>query len=234
MSQLLTQVLNTLNGVRKRSLVFTIVIRVIRALLLAGIVLGLWSLVRPDQEEQQLLLMFLTFCLGMIFNFKRHSAEITHENLLISLEMKHPGTKSSPFRLKDKFPDTSVEREWLPILEGEIREYIVFERNRFFRTFSTLALPFIFFLVVTNASTIGIKTAFTKVKNVVAQLNSGATMKVIEGMTRDDQRGEIRLSGRRVLKVELLSENMIEIKYVGISINLFRKSDPSNNNANSA
>ena len=86
-----------LNRIRLFSLIVFFLIHVIRALLLAGIILSIWSVILPDAEWEHFLLAALVFVLVMFLGAKKHSKKIEGKDLLMAWEIKHQDTKHSPF-----------------------------------------------------------------------------------------------------------------------------------------
>lgn len=216
MSELLASTLNHMNQIRERSYKGVWGLRILRAVFVSGAVLGLWTYLCPTDRLGQSVLTILAFIVAMAFNSKRHSVPIQQDEFLFSLELDHPETRSPPFSLRAEGAREDVQEEWKPILEQRIHSYKDFERKRLFQLAATLPIPFLLFLLTTQFSAAAFQTALSNVSHVVAQLSQGATLTVLEGLPHDKKKEAIKLSTSRAAEVELLAENLVEIKVVGL------------------
>lgn len=211
-----------LNTIRRVSLSLFWVVRMVRSLLIAGTMLALWSLIKPDQGLEHLVLTLVAFVAALAFNSKSHSHTIHPDEVAVALEMKHPDAPFSPIPLLQAAPmgrdDGLLPQQderaavWQPHLQQAAAEMWAFERGRLVRLGTTLVLPLIFFLVASTMASGSMTIAVGQVVRVVAHLTRGATIKVVEGAVNEAGTKEQSLSSSRPLELELLAQNMVEIR----------------------
>ncbi len=216
MSKLLATTLAKMNKVRQQSYWGVWGLRILRATFVSGAVLGLWTYLCPTDRLGQFVLTLLAFLVAMSFNSKRHSVPIKQDGFLFSLELDHPNTKATPFSLRDEGVSDDIQTEWQPLLENRLDDHKRFETKRLLQVAATLPIPFLLFLLTTQFSAAAFQTALSNVSHVVAQLSQGATLTVLEGFPHDKKAESIKLSTSRSSDIELLAENLVEIKVVGL------------------
>lgn len=215
MSIILSKTVSKMNRIRRGAILLDLSFRLIRAILLGGIVLSLWSMVAPSQEGYQFILAGIAFIMGIFFNSKQYTWDIDAKHLLTNLELKYEDSQFSPLQLKQKHPSPLVVKEWAEILELEIKDFFRFEMNRLAKLGSTLVLPAIVFTMASTFSKGAIQNALSKVSDVVAQMDNGATLTVLDGIPIEGgDKGPFRLVKGKTLELSLLSQNMIEIEVV--------------------
>ena len=216
MSDLLQSHLVRLNRIRRLSRFGFLLLKVIRALLMAAVMLAVWSLVRPGEEGEQLVLSFLVFLVGMAFNARRVAMPISAGSVLSALEIRHPDAVIPPFRLREQPLSDEVRRLWEPFLDDDFRSMQAFETKRLTHLFTTMVIPAVLFAAVVGVtglrSTLG--NAMDEVSRVVAALKKGATVRVISGAPGEQYKEPISLGGD-VVELELLMRNMVEIAVHG-------------------
>lgn len=238
MSELLATTLTKMNKMRQRSYWGVWALRILRGIFVSGAVLGLWTYLCPSDRLGQFVLTVLAFLVAMSFNSKRHSVAIKQDGFLFSLELDHPDTKSTPFSLREDSIEDEIQTEWQPLLDKRLEDYKRFEAKRLWQLAATLPIPFLLFLFTTQFSAAAFQSALSNVSNVVAQLSQGATLTILEGLPHDKKMDPIRLSTSRSSDIELLAENLVEIKVVGLpnsipTVNL-KKVGASENQENSS
>ena len=214
MSQLLEQALGQVNSIRKRALWFTILLRLLRASCLGCTMFVLWMAVQPSQEWTAISLGFLTFVLALVFQVKSGFYKIKAPDFLVALDMNHPDAKSPPFDLVKSNLESSYEDEWRPRLAREVAEMKSFELSRIGNLLSSLPLPFACLILAFLAQPLALTTAFDKVSHVVARLGDGATLQVVQGAPGDNYKEPLVL-GKETHKLEILMQNMLEIRVIG-------------------
>lgn len=214
MSQVLDVAIDKMNAIRLRALAFTLILRLARALLLAGAMLSLWASIRTGHDFEAMGLSLLTFILAFTFQVKTQFRKVSGSELLLSLDMAHPEARTSPYELQNAHMNSEAQSEWLPLLDAEIKEVKQFESRRLMGLLSSLPLPLICFLLASLAQPLALSNVLNKVTHVVARLSDGASLKVLSGMPGDETIEPITLAKGKLPKIELLTQNMIEITVV--------------------
>ncbi|MFW7382204.1 MAG: hypothetical protein ACOH5I_25615 [Oligoflexus sp.] len=212
MDPVLQQTIRRLMQMRLINGILIGIIRTVRAVLLALIILYTWSALRPEAQAEQLFLSILVFLLGLFVGSKTLPKQIELSSFLKALEIKYPQCAVTAFQLKSANPKN---RAWYPFLEKEKQSFLEFEQQRLLYKASTLLLPAIFCLLATQASPGAIGSAFYGVKKVVAQLSRGTSLHIIEGIAEEGQEKEYKLSSSKPLELTLLEQNMVEIRVNG-------------------
>jgi multisubunit Na+/H+ antiporter MnhE subunit len=79
----LNSTLNQLNHIRHKSFVVHMAIKFLRAVTLAVFVFCLWCVIRPEYQNEQLILGVLTFVLIVWFGFERKRRDLSKEEILL-------------------------------------------------------------------------------------------------------------------------------------------------------
>jgi hypothetical protein len=188
-------------------------IRILRAFLLGLIMLYLWSALRPDAQGESLLLAILVFLLGLFIGSRSLSRVMDLQAFLKSLEIKYPAAKQSAFSLKHS---DGHNQDWYPYLKNERFEFRRFELRRLAYKASTLVLPAVFCVLASQASPGTIQTAIYNMKKVVADLNRGTTLEVVDGLAEEGQQDTYQLTADDdPHEITLLTQNMIKISVQG-------------------
>ena len=214
MSQLLQSTLDRVNQIRRRSLWLTLSLRLFRAFCLAGTMFVLWMAVQPGEDLAALGLSGLTFCLALTFQVKSEFHKIKQSDFLISLDMGHEDASSSPYKLSDPTIDEVYQSEWRPRLDKEIEEMKAFEWSRLKGLTSSLPIPILCFVLASFSQPLAISKAFNKVSQAVARLGDGAQLTVLSGSPGDQYKNPMDLSSSSPLNLEILMQNMVEIRVV--------------------
>ncbi len=185
------------------------------ALSLATVAVSLWSIVRPQQELEQLALGGLVLVLAIAATLRSRSRrhKITLNDLTLSLEMKHGGKTSLPLQLDQA--GKPLPEEWRGLVLAEIKALKRYESVRLWALASSLIVPIAISFVTLPSAAPSFKLAFSEVTNAVSRLTRGATMRVVVGATGEGQDKKMTLSSAKPVKVELLSQNLIEIEATG-------------------
>lgn len=214
MSQLLDRSLGRINSIRTRTSWLMFCIKLFRAVCLGLTMFVLWTAVRPGEAWASIGLGFLTFCLAIGSQAKTRFKRIEKSDFLKALEIKHPDSKFSPFGLAKDHPSEHLLVDWKDRLDQEVSEMNNFERSSLIRILSSLPIPVFCLALASTAQPLALKSVLNKVTDVVARLGDGATLEVVSGAPGDLYKKPMVL-GQKQHTIELLMENMVEIKVTG-------------------
>ena len=216
------------NAIRKRTLWVTILIRFVRSLLLSGTILAVWLAIWPGEEGEALLLAGLMFLLTMTFSIRGSFRPIGRDEFILALEMDHPQAKHSPFELVRENPSPACLSEWQPLIAEELKRMQWFELQRVKRLLSSLPIPTMLLILSWLPQPQVLESALQTVSESLMRLQDGATLTVLSGNPSEEKKEEIPLSSSSPLELELLMQNMVEIKVVDRPdrspiVNLFKR-----------
>ena len=216
MNRLLTNSLKSLNLIKNTSTLVVFAIILLRAGFLAIAMLSVWSFLRPGHPWEHFSVLLISFLMGLSFNPFSIFRRVTPSQLMMSLEIKYPHTKHPPFLLKQNDVSQSVLDEWLPLFKKEAIELLREEGTRICRVIATLPIPLLIFLLAILRVPGSVEKVWAQFDQILAQLNHGAYVIVLDGAIKDyGEDKEIALSDSSTFDLDLLSQNMISIKYVG-------------------
>ena len=202
-----------LKRIKRTSAAATVVLRILRALVLGAAAVSIWSLVSPDREVEQLALGALTLVMTFIISWRRRAEpEITRSNLILALEMKYSSRTGSTLPADATAP---MPLDWMPHLRAETDELRAFEWRRNLSLASTLVLPLALSFVTLSQTAPSFKMAMNEVSKAVSRLSRGATLKIVQGATEEEGDKPRNLSANEPLKIELLAQNLVEIRVTG-------------------
>jgi hypothetical protein len=214
MSRLLRDYLKEINLLRRRALWFTVLMRFFRASCMGATIFVLWSAVQPHQEWVAMGLGLLTLILTLAFQVRHEFKPISQADFIVALDMNHPDAQGSPYALTQEALPEDFIHSWRPRLDKEVRDMKAFERRRLFNLVSSLPLPLIALALALFAQPAALSSALKTVSNVVARLNDSATLTVVAGAPGDQYREPLNLSKKAPVELELLMQNMIEVRVV--------------------
>lgn len=212
----LSSTLSALKVIKRRAHLANTLLCCLRAAAMAAAALSIWSLVSPTAEFEQLALGTLAFVVTIVSDIRkgRHSAHtIALGDLALSLEMKHATTTQTPLSMQ--LPDNELPTEWRQPVAKEVAELKDFEWARNLALASTLLLPLALSFITLPQTAPSFKTAIKSVSNVVARLNRGATLRVVQGATGETPDKPYALSTSEPLNLELLAQNLVEVRITG-------------------
>ena len=213
MDHRLAKFLASISRLRRTSHFLVWLIRILRSFFMAATMLYVWSAVHPHAQHEQILLALLTFLLGMLIGANALSADLNADSVLKSLEVKYPQCPVPAFSLRQDQPANAAWQEYLNRERAELNRF-EFDFLRFKAT--TVILPLLFFLIASQLSPKAFSTALISVKKVVAELNRGASLTVVEGLAEEGAEDSFDLTNKRLLELTLLEQNMVEVKVVGL------------------
>ncbi len=210
----LSATLERLHRIKSRSRLLHGILRFVRALVLASVVISLWSLVSPEREFEQLALGILAFVVALVAGAgKDREHPIGLRDLALALEMKHARATASPLVVAE--PDSAVSPEWQPLVDAEVKDLRRFEIVRNVALASTLVLPLALSFVTLPQTAPSFKTVLNEANNMVSRLSRGATLKILQGATTETPEKPYELSPSETLSLELLAQNLIEVRVTG-------------------
>lgn len=217
MNRELVTTINRANWIKRLSYGAGLCLRLVRSLLLAAILVSLWSYLKPTAENEQLILGTLLF-IGMVYlSLTKRPNKIKAQDFLLALEMKYPQKKHAAFRLAKTYPDDHVAHEWQDALDQELNGLKRLEMHTLLSLLSTVVLPLVILFSMSLRYPSAFDGALSNVKSVVARLNWGANLKIIEGAAKEDTPDIISLTPGNISRIELLSQNMIEVELNGVA-----------------
>lgn len=190
-------------------------LELVLAVSLATVAVSLWSIVRPQQELEQLALggIVLVLAVAATIRSRARRHRITLADLTLSLEMKHGSKTRSPLGLDRA--DEPLSEEWKDLVRDEIKALRRYESVRMWALASSLVVPIAISFVTLPSAAPSFKLAFSEVTNVVSRLTRGATMRVVVGATGEGHEQKMTLSATKPVRVELLAQNLVEIELTG-------------------
>lgn len=170
-----------------------------------------WAYIKPGFTMEQLSIGFIAFLTYMIFGLKQRWKIPSERALLTHLEINFPKIPVSAFNLKQPDLKNAVWQKPLnTFLEDEKKR----SNRQLLTRASQLIIPALLCALSSSVSSGEIKSVLREVQTVVTKLSSGVELKIIKGRTEDKMANVYRLSIGAPVKLDLLDQNMIEIKLV--------------------
>ena len=211
MDPLLKDHLARVNGIRLARSIGILLMHLFRAVLFAFVFMGMWASLDPKAQDAQLVVGFLTLVIFMGVGLRLKSTPIRVGDLLKDLEIKHPDVPRSAFQLQETSPKNLV---WEKTLKEEQVSFLKENLRMISYKGSTLVLAALLCLLVTQLSPGAMTTAIFSMKKVVAQINQGEVMYIVDGRAKDKDPASYDLSSSTVHVFDLLEQNRIEIRVV--------------------
>jgi hypothetical protein len=211
------QTKDSMNRILKYGYISAQFIKVLRALILSLSIISLWALIQPDQPMEQLSLGLLSLLLALMIRVRDKPHFLEEDDLVLSLEIRHPEIDIVASKLKatEGAADPVSMARWDTPLAEALSKLKKAEFGRLTSLASTLVFPlFISMITLPNAAP-GLSSALAEVGDVVARLNRGVSLKVIQGSSTERSDDIIQLSTSSPLKLELISQNLIEVSVKG-------------------
>jgi hypothetical protein len=214
MNLTLESAVRKINRVKRTSRNLTRLVKFLRACVLAAMTTSVWGMVRPGEETEQLWLGVLVFFVSLIASSRRVTdVKVSPRALALSVEMKQGKEHASA--LSTAATDVPLTGSWIKAIEDEIAEVRSFEWGRLLAVASSCVIPLLVTAVTIPSAAPSFKMMFNEVSNVVALLNRGATLKVVQGISREDGKNSWQLQTGNPAKIELLAQNLIEVTVTG-------------------
>lgn len=214
MNLTLESAVRKINRSKRSSRNLTRLVKFLRACVLAAMTTSVWGMVRPGEETEQLWLGVLVFFVSLIAAPRRVTdVKVSPRSLALSLEMKYGGQHASA--LSTSATDKPIGGSWVQAIEDEIAEVKSFERGRLLAVASSCIIPLIVTAITIPSAAPSFQTMFKEVSNVVALLNRGATLTVVQGASKENEKNVWQLQSGNPAKIELLAQNLIEVTVTG-------------------
>jgi len=217
MTLTLESAVRKINRVKRQSRTFAKLIKIARAFVLGAMTTSIWGMVRQGEESEQLYLGFFVFLISIIASSKKQNdITVYPASLALSLEIKHG--VNHDHALSTSSPSNPLPHDWQNAVKKEISETVSFERSRLFALATGCLIPLLITAITIPNATPSFQLMFKEVSNVVALLNRGATLKIIQGSS-DGSDGLVQkphqLSPSSPARIELLAQNLVEVTVTG-------------------
>ncbi|SMF47974.1 hypothetical protein [Pseudobacteriovorax antillogorgiicola] len=211
MDPLLVRHLKRINAIRFSRESISFLIRAVRSVLFSLILMTVWASLDPRNQDAQLLVGFISLVTFLGLSLRWQNQRIGADETLKSLEINYPKVDVSAFSLRT---EQRCNVAWTQNLKRSQNDF--FRENARILAFkaSTLILPTMLWILVSQISPGAVSTAIYSMKKVVAQLNQGTKLYVIEGQAKEADPNEYILSTSQVAEFDLLEQNRVEIRVV--------------------
>ncbi len=212
MDPILSKHIKFINRFQIASEAFLLLIRLVRSFSLGAVIMGIWASVKPMEQDEQLVIGLMSMSFFFILSLRWNSKTIGADAVLKSLEIKHPEAQRSSFSLKRTHPQNIA---WKPYLQSERHE--IWQRKLKFLSYklSTLVIPAVLWLAVTELSPGAMSSAIHSMQKVVAQFTKGTTLTIVKGLTDPSAEDSFKLSAHDSHELTLLEQNRVEVTVVG-------------------
>ena len=215
MQQTLASAVARLNRVKHISAFIGFGLRTLRSTTLAVMTLSVWAIVRPQEELEQIVLGCITFFVTFIMSFfsGRIDRSIQPKELALALEMQHG--RQHQQALTNFATDVFLSEDWQESIDLFHADLVRFESKRNLSLASSLIIPLALASLTFPQAVPSLRMALSEVSGVVSLLSRGATLRVIQGSTGETPNKSYQLAASAPVEVELLAQNLIEIKLSG-------------------
>ncbi len=180
------------------------------------VIVGIWNYLRPAYDLEQVALSVLVFLLCLVFSFEKRFKPIPMAHFLLSLEIKNPRLSRSAFEFDSGSGDSEAEAEseWQHALARESKTTLNVEVKRNIRLLSTLVLPLLALALIFVDTSASISATFSSLRTAVSSLGQGVTLTILQGPAKEITVNTIPLSDSKPPKIELISQNMVEVRFI--------------------
>lgn len=215
MSHSIASAVSGLNRVKRTSAVISYTLSILRSISIAIMTVSLWAVVRPQEELEQFVLGCVAFIISMIASIKTRSVDkpINIQEFALALEIQEGQQHKQSITTLDA--NATVPDDWKRSFLEFHKRLVAFERERNLSLASSLILPLVLASVTLPQAVPSFRVALNEVSQVVALLSRGATLRIIQGATTETPTKGYELSADNPVEVELLAQNLIEIKLTG-------------------
>lgn len=214
MSLTLDTAVRKINILKRRSRSISRLIIFFRACVLATMTTSIWAMVRPGEESEQIYLGLFVFLISLTAVWgKSKDARVHPGSLALSLEMKHGHLHLQP--LSTLAPEQPIAAGWMEAVGKEVSAIKTFERSRLLALASGCLIPLIITAIAIPGAAPSFQLMFKEVSNVVALLNRGATLTIVQGATKESGKSTYQLNPASPAKIELLAQNLVEVTVTG-------------------
>ncbi len=204
---------NRINRLLRSGIYFAWFVRIAAFLLIAFSAVGIWQAVDTTDLRDPSGIVIALLLAGIAcwprYRVRKISPAVTNINLDIMNIAPIPA-ESSDDSQSEEFQNQEQQAHLLQFYEQLKSE----QSGRNMQFASSLALPALLFAAVASLAPSTLPDAWSTVSSIVKRLNSGATIKIVEGIAQKDAPSEFKLSSGKELEIEVLEENMIEITLV--------------------
>jgi hypothetical protein len=214
MNLTLASAANQVNRIKRAALAINVVLRLARAAAFGMLMLSVWAFVRPQQELEQLTLAALGTLLAVAHALASVRAHrVKARDIALAMELDAEASQLPPLALDEG--DATVPGTWATKLRDHVRGVSRDETRRTLALATTLVLPIALSAVSLPHAVPSIRMALSEVSKAVASLTRGASLTIIQGAVGEYDGKPIELSATQPPKIELLSQNLIEITLTG-------------------
>jgi hypothetical protein len=170
-----------------------------------------WAYIKPGHVFEQSMIGLLVCLITIIFGIRKRVKAPNEKSLLTYLEISFPNIAVSAFKLKQPEPSNHV---WQGPLSQILEEYKKRLQHLLSIRMSQLVIPALLCILSSQVSSGEINSVLKGVQTVVTKLSSGVELTIVKGRIEDKQASLYKLSSGNPVKIELLDQNMIEIKLI--------------------
>lgn len=214
MNLTLDSVVRKINTMKRRNRSISRLIVFFRACVLATMTTSIWAMVRPGEETEQIYLGLFVFLISLTAVWgKSKDTKVNTGSLALSLEMKYGHLHNQSLSTSD--PNQNIAAGWQDAVKKEISVIKTFEQSRLLALASGCILPLIITAITIPTAAPSFQLMFKEVSNAVAFLNRGATLKIVQGSTKETEKNIYQLNPASPAKIELLAQNLVEVTVTG-------------------
>ena len=202
------------NQIQAHSFFWRRIILCILALLLALLMISLWSLVQPQGQFEQMLLGIVTFGLVVFYGRRTVSSpSVNAVDLALALEIQYGRQIHAP--LSSVNVDQELSPGWQEALAADGKLIRRDEMRARLAFASTLIIPVLLTVVTLAKAAPSLQIALREVSKVVERLHPNATLTVLQG-SADSAEKNFELTVNKPRTIELMAQNLIEIRVAGL------------------
>jgi hypothetical protein len=187
---------------------------VVRAAIVAAFAAGAWTYIHPTRPYEHLIFGFFAFVVCLIAEGRRRTRIVRGDDIILSLEQSGKTDGPSPTLLR-----ADAENRVVDAWRSELSEHSVnvgrAEVRQLSALVSSMVIPALLAGFMIWAARPSFSAALDTVANVVAALARGASIRVVQGNSTTGYESDTALSPGRPVEIELLSQNLVELKYRG-------------------
>ena len=100
MDQNLNSFLSFIHGLYRLRRFLILLVQIVRGFLMAMVVMGIWAAIKPQAQQEQFLVGIAALLFFWILSLRWEKSKLTKEDVLRSLEVRHPEARKSAFFVK--------------------------------------------------------------------------------------------------------------------------------------
>lgn len=211
MDPLLSSYCRNINRISFGRELIILLIRLVRSLMLALVLMALWAFLDSQDQRAQLTVGLISFFALLIVSLRWKFKKISPQAIVKSLEINYPTPPTPAFHL---LKERDENRVWTESVQNARKKFFYENFKMLSYHSSTLILPAILWAIMSQVSPGAVSTAIYNMKKVVAQLSQGTTLRVIDGQAKPSDPKKYQLSKGKIAQFDLLDHNRIEIRVV--------------------